>query len=176
MSGSWREAFYWAAVVSTFALGTARGDVTANTLNLGYPTSAVLYAAVIAVIGLAFALRLIGPTFAFWAAYVMTRPLGASLADWFGKPTDSSDVVTPRGLFYWIVKNSGTPGFNGGIPSGFTDVGGLSPTTYPRWKNWTGQYVNIVMKTVVFIYWQEGQHCSKAPYRSMLTRHILFIQ
>ena len=87
-----REVFYWAAVVSTFALGTALGDVTANTLHLGYPTSAVLYAVVIAVIGLAFALRLIGPTFAFWAAYVMTRPLGASLADWFGKPTDEGGL------------------------------------------------------------------------------------
>ncbi len=52
-----REAFYWAAVVSTFALGTALGDVTANTLQLGYPTSALLYATVIAVIGIAFAAR-----------------------------------------------------------------------------------------------------------------------
>ena len=87
-----REAFYWAAVVSTFALGTALGDVTANTLNLGYPTSAVLYAAVIAAIAVAFRLRVLGPTAAFWAAYVMTRPLGASLADWFGKPKDQGGL------------------------------------------------------------------------------------
>jgi len=81
-----REAFYWSAVVSTFALGTALGDVTAHTLNLGYPTSALLFAAVIVVIAGGYKVGALGPTVAFWAAYVMTRPLGASLADWFGKP------------------------------------------------------------------------------------------
>jgi len=87
-----REAFYWAAVVSTFALGTALGDVTAHTLNLGYPTSAVIYAGVIVVIVCAYKVTLLGPTVAFWAAYVMTRPLGASLADWFGKPTSEGGL------------------------------------------------------------------------------------
>jgi uncharacterized membrane-anchored protein len=81
-----REAFYWAAVVSTFALGTAVGDLTAYTFNLGYFRSAVLYAAVIVVIAAAYRRHLLGPTLAFWAAYVMTRPLGASIADWIGKP------------------------------------------------------------------------------------------
>jgi uncharacterized membrane-anchored protein len=81
-----REAFYWAAVVSTFALGTAVGDLTAYTFNLGYFRSALLYAAVIVVIAAAYRRHLLGPTLAFWAAYVMTRPLGASIADWLGKP------------------------------------------------------------------------------------------
>jgi uncharacterized membrane-anchored protein len=57
------------------------------TLNFGYPTSAVLYAAAIVVIAACSRVGLLGPTAAFWAAYVMTRPLGASLAHWFGKPT-----------------------------------------------------------------------------------------
>jgi uncharacterized membrane-anchored protein len=92
-----REAFYWAAVVTTFALGTAVGDLTAITLNLGYPTSAVLYAAVIAVIALAYRRGHLGPTLAFWAAYVMTRPLGASIADWLGKPTTEGGVGVGAG-------------------------------------------------------------------------------
>src|SRR4029078_6180230 len=92
-----REAFYWAAVVTTFALGTAVGDLTAITLNLGYLTSALLYAAVIAVIALAYWRGRLGPTLAFWAAYVMTRPLGASIADWLGKPTAEGGVGVGAG-------------------------------------------------------------------------------
>jgi uncharacterized membrane-anchored protein len=92
-----REAFYWAAVVTTFALGTAVGDLTAITLNLGYLASAVLYAAVIAVIALAYRRGHLGPTLAFWAAYVMTRPLGASIADWLGKPTAEGGVGVGAG-------------------------------------------------------------------------------
>lgn len=79
-----REVFYWAAVLSTFALGTAAGDLTAVTLKLGYLGSGVLFAVVIAVPALAywkFGLKAIP---AFWAAYIVTRPLGASFADWMG--------------------------------------------------------------------------------------------
>lgn len=70
-----------------------------------------------------------------------------SLADkmednFWGKPTDSTDVLTPRGVQYWIVSNASN-GFNGGIPTGFSDVAGISPTTYPRWKNYTGRYVTM---------------------------------
>lgn len=81
-----RELFYWATVVATFALGTAVGDLVALTLNLGYQVSAGLFAGAIALVGIAFQ-RGWNPIAAFWAAYVMTRPLGASLADWAGKPT-----------------------------------------------------------------------------------------
>jgi uncharacterized membrane-anchored protein len=77
-----REAFYWATVLSTFALGTAAGDFTASTLHLGYLGSAVMFAIVIAVPALAYWKFRLNAVVAFWAAYVVTRPLGASLADW----------------------------------------------------------------------------------------------
>lgn len=81
-----REAFYWAAVCATFAMGTAVGDLTAVTLRLGYLGSLILFAALITVP--AFGHRTLGwnPILCFWTAYVLTRPLGASLADWAGKP------------------------------------------------------------------------------------------
>jgi len=83
-----RELFYWAAVVATFALGTAAGDLTAVTLHLGYFWSIVLFAAVITVPAAGFRWWGWNPIFCFWFAYVMTRPLGASVADWLGKPAD----------------------------------------------------------------------------------------
>ncbi len=83
-----REVFYWAAVVSTFALGTAVGDVTAITLNLGYSGSVIVFAALIAVPAVGYWRFDLNPIVAFWAAYVLTRPLGASVADWLGKPKE----------------------------------------------------------------------------------------
>ena len=82
-----REMFYWAAVIATFALGTAVGDLTAITFHLGYFVSALFFAGVIVIP--AFGYRRLGwsPVFTFWFAYVVTRPLGASLADWAGKPS-----------------------------------------------------------------------------------------
>jgi uncharacterized membrane-anchored protein len=82
-----REAFYWAAVVATFAMGTAVGDLTATTFHLGYGLSIVLFAGIILIP--AFGFRFLGwnPIFTFWFAYVVTRPIGASFADWVGKPT-----------------------------------------------------------------------------------------
>jgi uncharacterized membrane-anchored protein len=81
-----RELFYWTTVLVTFALGTAAGDMTATTLHLGYLTSGVLFAVVIAVPAVAhWGLRM-PAVLAFWFAYVTTRPLGASFADWLGVP------------------------------------------------------------------------------------------
>lgn len=80
-----REMFYWATVVATFALGTAAGDLTAMTLNLGYFFSGVFFAVVIAVPIIGYRRFGWNPIFAFWFAYVVTRPLGASFADWLGK-------------------------------------------------------------------------------------------
>jgi uncharacterized membrane-anchored protein len=82
-----RELFYWAAVVSTFALGTAVGDLTAYTFHLGYFFSIVLFTAVILIPGIGYWRFGWNPILAFWFAYVVTRPLGASFADWMGKPT-----------------------------------------------------------------------------------------
>lgn len=63
----------------------------------------------------------------------------------WGKPTDSSDTETPYGVDYWLTANA-TEGFNGGVPTGFTDVAGLDPATYTNWRNWTAQY-SAVTKT-----------------------------
>jgi uncharacterized membrane-anchored protein len=82
-----RESFYWATVLTTFALGTAAGDWTAVTLGLGYLASGVVFAAVIALPALAHRFLGLNAVLAFWFAYVITRPLGASFADWLGVST-----------------------------------------------------------------------------------------
>ncbi|WP_405754344.1 hypothetical protein OG372_30535 [Streptomyces sp. NBC_01020] len=82
-----REGFYWATVLATFALGTAVGDLTAGTLHLGYFPSGVLFAALIAVPALCRRFLGLNAVAAFWWAYVLTRPLGASFADWMGAST-----------------------------------------------------------------------------------------
>lgn len=76
-----REAFYWLAILFTFALGTATGDWLAEGASLGYALSATLYAAVIIVVALLWKRKFIGEITAFWIAYVLTRPLGASVGD-----------------------------------------------------------------------------------------------
>lgn len=81
-----REAFYWAAVLATFALGTAAGDLTATVLNLGYLGSGILFAAIIAIPAIAYFWLRMNAVLAFWFAYVVTRPLGASFADWLAVP------------------------------------------------------------------------------------------
>ena len=92
-----RELFYWAAVVATFALGTAAGDLTAYTLHLGYAWSIVLFTAIIAVPAIGYWRFAWNPILAFWFAYVVTRPLGASVADWMGKPTSDGGLGLGQG-------------------------------------------------------------------------------
>jgi uncharacterized membrane-anchored protein len=87
-----REAFYWATVFATFALGTALGDFTATTLGLGYLSSVVLFFVVIMIPAIAWRGFGLNAVAAFWAAYVVTRPLGASLADYVSKPRPISGV------------------------------------------------------------------------------------
>jgi uncharacterized membrane-anchored protein len=77
-----REAFYWLAVITTFALGTAAGDLTATTFGLGYWASGVLFAVIIAVPAVGHWKFGMNEVLAFWFAYILTRPLGASFADW----------------------------------------------------------------------------------------------
>jgi uncharacterized membrane-anchored protein len=79
-----RELFYWATVLTTFATGTALGDMTATTVHLGYFSSGLLFLGVIAVPALGYFLLGWNEVFAFWFAYIGTRPLGASFADWMG--------------------------------------------------------------------------------------------
>ena len=80
-----RERFYWSTVLATFALGTATGDWTATNLKLGFFSSGLMFLGVIAVPAIAYRLRA-NPVFTFWFAYVITRPLGASFADWADFP------------------------------------------------------------------------------------------
>jgi uncharacterized membrane-anchored protein len=87
-----REAFYWAAVVATFAMGTAVGDLTAVTFHLGYFFSLVLFAAVITIPAIGYRWLNWNPVLSFWFAYVVTRPLGASFADWVGKAPSVSGL------------------------------------------------------------------------------------
>jgi uncharacterized membrane-anchored protein len=89
-----REGFYWAAVLATFALGTAAGDLTATSMNLGFFGSIVLFASIIAIPAVGWWRFDMNPIFAFWFAYIVTRPLGASFADWFSKP----HAITGLGL------------------------------------------------------------------------------
>ncbi len=87
-----RELFYWATVFSTFALGTALGDFTATEVGLGYLGSAVLFFVVILVPALAWSKFGLNSVVAFWCAYVITRPLGASIADYLSKPHSISGI------------------------------------------------------------------------------------
>jgi uncharacterized membrane-anchored protein len=83
-----REAFYWLAILFTFALGTAAGDLVAEQLNVGYLMTGMLFAAVIAAIAFAYFVFKINGILAFWLAYILTRPLGASFGDLLSQPLD----------------------------------------------------------------------------------------
>lgn len=87
-----REAFYWAAVVATFAMGTALGDFTATTLKLGYFPSAAMFAGLILIPLIGWKLLHWNTVACFWSAYVLTRPLGASIADGLAKPKNISGL------------------------------------------------------------------------------------
>jgi uncharacterized membrane-anchored protein len=92
-----RELFYWAAVLITFALGTAVGDLTATALQLGYFASALLFSALFVIVALCYWLFRVNSVPAFWAAYVLTRPIGASFADWLGVPHSFGGLGWGRG-------------------------------------------------------------------------------
>jgi uncharacterized membrane-anchored protein len=79
-----RELFYWATILATFALGTATGDMTATTMHLGYFMSGVMFAIIILIPAIAYWKFGVSEIFTFWFAYIITRPLGASFADWMG--------------------------------------------------------------------------------------------
>jgi uncharacterized membrane-anchored protein len=81
-----REFFYWAAILFTFALGTAAGDLVAERLAVGYALSAVMFGAVIAIITLAYYRFKLNAVLAFWLAYILTRPFGASMGDLLSQP------------------------------------------------------------------------------------------
>ncbi|MFC9848935.1 hypothetical protein [Streptomyces sp. NPDC127595] len=82
-----RESFYWLAVLFTFALGTAAGDLVAERMALGYWVSAVLFGLAIAAVALVHFAFGLNAVWSFWIAYVLTRPLGASMGDYLSQPT-----------------------------------------------------------------------------------------
>jgi uncharacterized membrane-anchored protein len=77
-----REAFYWLAILFTFALGTAAGDLIAEKLNMGYLLSGLLFAGLIVIVIIAYYFFKLNAVTAFWIAYILTRPLGASIGDY----------------------------------------------------------------------------------------------
>jgi uncharacterized membrane-anchored protein len=87
-----REVFYWLTVMATFALGTAAGDLVADTGNLGFLGAGIVFAVAIALPGIARKTLGLNATVAFWLAYIITRPLGASFADLFGMPAENGGL------------------------------------------------------------------------------------
>ncbi len=101
-----RELFYWAAVLGTFAMGTAVGDMTAVSFNLGFFASGILFAVVIAVPAVAQRLVHLNEIVAFWFAYIITRPLGASFADWLAVPSTLGGLNLGKGtvsIVLWLL-------------------------------------------------------------------------
>lgn len=82
-----REAYYWLAILFTFALGTAAGDMVAELFGLGYLATGILFGMIIASLALGYALLGLDPILGFWLAYIFTRPLGASFGDLLSQPT-----------------------------------------------------------------------------------------
>lgn len=102
-----REAFYWLAVLFTFALGTSAGDLVGEKLALGYLTSGLIFGALIALVTVGFWRGGLNAVLAFWAAYVLTRPFGASLGDYLtAKPADGGLGLGTNGtsaLFLTVI-------------------------------------------------------------------------
>jgi uncharacterized membrane-anchored protein len=98
-----REIFYWAAVLATFALGTAAGDLTAVTFGLGYFGSGLLFAAIIAIPAVGYFRFGMNSILAFWFAYVVTRPLGASFADWLAVSSARGGLAIGTGLVSFVL-------------------------------------------------------------------------
>ncbi|MFF3861348.1 hypothetical protein [Streptomyces sp. NPDC002209] len=102
-----RERFFWAAVLFTFALGTAAGDLVAERMALGYWVAAVLFGLVIAAVALAHYAMGLGTVLSFWTVYVLTRPLGASVGDYLSQPSDEGGLglgtVMTSALFLAVI-------------------------------------------------------------------------
>ena len=98
-----RELFYWAAILFTFALGTAAGDLVAERLAMGYALSALMFGTGIGVITLAYYRFKLNAVLAFWLAYILTRPFGASMGDLLSQPLSAGGLglgtVSTSGIF-----------------------------------------------------------------------------
>ncbi|MFZ3359923.1 MAG: hypothetical protein WA177_14285, partial [Xanthobacteraceae bacterium] len=90
------ETFYWVSIMFSQTLGTALGDWMADTNGLGYERGALVFAAGLAVIAAAYFWTNISRTLLFWAAFILTRPLGATLGDWLDKPVQDGGLAFSR--------------------------------------------------------------------------------
>jgi uncharacterized membrane-anchored protein len=95
--------FYWTAVLATFAMGTALGDLAAYTFKLGFLSAGIVFAVLFALPGVAYRALRINAVLAFWASYVMTRPLGASFADWTGKSRHAGGIGIGDGTIAFVL-------------------------------------------------------------------------
>ncbi len=102
-----REGFYWLAILFTFALGTAAGDLTAEQFNLGYFVSVIIFGAMIAIVTIAHLRFKLNAVLSFWIAYILTRPLGASIGDYLSQPHENGGLglgtVVTSALFLFTI-------------------------------------------------------------------------
>jgi uncharacterized membrane-anchored protein len=101
-----RELFYWSAILFTFALGTSAGDLVSEAFGLGYGTAALIFAAAIGVTAFAYFVLKIDGVLAFWIAYILTRPLGASMGDLLAQPVKDGGLglgTTSTSLTFFAV-------------------------------------------------------------------------
>ncbi|WP_223690201.1 COG4705 family protein [Leifsonia poae] len=98
-----RELFYWATIGATFALGTALGDLTATTFGLGYFVSGALFTILFVLPGVAFRWWRLNATVAFWASYILTRPLGASFSDGIALPPARGGLGVGDGIVSLVL-------------------------------------------------------------------------
>ena len=98
-----REGFYWLAILFTFALGTAAGDLVAEHFGLGYASTGVLFGLIIASLAIGYFFIDLDPILGFWLAYIFTRPLGASFGDLLSQPAEYGGIglgtIVTSGLF-----------------------------------------------------------------------------
>jgi uncharacterized membrane-anchored protein len=90
------ELFYWVAITFSQTLGTALGDWTADDTGLGYDGGALLFAAGLAVLAAAYFFTTMSRVFLFWAAFILTRPLGATVGDFLDKPVSDGGLALSR--------------------------------------------------------------------------------
>ncbi|PLS04289.1 hypothetical protein CVD27_12380 [Neobacillus cucumis] len=98
-----REIFYWLTVLVTFALGTAAGDMTASSMHLGYLSSGLLFTVLLVIPALGYRLFGLNEIFAFWFAYIMTRPVGASFSDWLAASHSHGGLGIDKGMVSLIL-------------------------------------------------------------------------
>lgn len=101
-----REIFYWLAILFTFSLGTATGDLVSEYFGLGYLITGIIFAAIVAAITIAYFVFKIDGILAFWLAYILTRPVGASLGDLLSQPPEYGGFGLGTIVTSWLFLGS----------------------------------------------------------------------